>query len=252
MEGIRRDPREQSAAGRLAMFAFATPLMLAVFFVTGCNEPASPRGAVAIKTVAAEPCAAEPLAAFDCAQEGGSASGALHFSGVVTAAEPADEFGRQRFNVREASGTEHRLAFQAPDQTLPVEVGKGYDFELDRVGGMPTASGLIVRDGQGLVFAAASDQGLGSHVLQAGVPGVGLELLPSTCASRAKGDCFDAVFNRALQVSYAGASAKLYQGQSAQLGGYEVRCLIAQQVTYSARCADYALHAVSYTIARVK
>jgi hypothetical protein len=44
----------------------------------------------------------------------------------------------------------------------------------------------------------------------------------------------------------------LHQGESAQIGSYEIRCLIAQQVTYRAGCADFALHAVSYTIVRQK
>ena len=234
------------------MLALAIPLSVAVFAAAGCNEPASPRGAVARKTAATEPCAAEPLAPFDCAQDGGSDAGSVHFSGVVSATEAADEFGRQHFSVREASGLVHRLVFQAAGQPLPVEEGQAYDFELDRVGGMPPVSGLIVKDGHGLVFAGASDQGIGDHVLKAGVPGIEVELLPSTCASRARGDCFEAVFNRALQVSGAGENARLYQGESARLGGYEVRCLIAQQVQYSARCADFGLHAVSYTITRVK
>ena len=252
MEDHRRTRKQTSVATRLTMYALAIPLSLAVFAATGCNEPASPRGAVSRKAVATEPCAAEPLAPFDCAQDGGSAAGSVHFSGVVSATEAADEFGRQHFSVREASGLVHRLVFQAAGQPLPVEESQAYDFELDRVGGMPPVSGLIVKDGHGLVFAGASDQGIGAHVLGAGVSGFRLELLPSTCASRAQGDCFEAVFNRALQVSSAGESVKLYQGESARLSGYEVRCLIAQQVQYSARCADFALHAVSYTIARVK
>jgi hypothetical protein len=234
------------------MFAIGILLVMTVAWVTGCNEPASPRAGAALRAVAAQPCTAEPLAPFDCAQEGGQAVGTLHFSGVVTGTEGTDEFGRLHFEVKEPSGAVHRLAFQAAGQPVPVEVGSSYEFELDRVGGMPTASGLIVRDQQGLVFAGASDQDIGSHVLEAGVPGFGLELLASSCPSRGEGDCFDAVFNRPLQVSFGGGTVTLHQGESAQLGGYEVRCLIAQQVKYRASCADFALYAVSYTIGRLK
>ncbi len=108
------------------------------------------------------------------------------------------------------------------------------------------------RDGETLVFAGASDQGIGSHVLAGGIPGFDFELLAPTCASRAEGNCFDAVFNRPLRVSHGGEHVELFQGGSAQLAGYEVQCRIAQQVTYSGRCADFAVHAVSYTIARLK
>jgi len=234
------------------LLALAASLVFAVFSTAGCNQPASPRGPVAGKVVASEPCLALPLAPFDCAEEGGTFQTSVRFSGAVAAIEGPDEFGRRHYVVREASGTEHRLAVQPPDLTLPIESGHGYDFELDRVGGMPTASGLIIRDGEALVFAGASDQNVADHVLKDGVPGFGLELLASTCPSRGEGECYEAVFNLALQATHAGGSAALYQGQVARLGGYEVRCLIAQQVKYSARCSDFGLHAVSYIIARVK
>jgi hypothetical protein len=223
-----------------------------VLAVPGCNEPASPRGQIRAKSSAAEPCAAEPLAPFDCAEEGGASQPSIRFSGQVASIAAPDEFGRWRYVVREASGTEHRLLVQAPDAGLPVVIGQTYDFELERVGGMPVASALLVRDAEGLVFAGASDQGVGDHVFKNGVPEVALQLLPSRCASRAQGDCFDAVFNRALQVSRAGESVEIYQGGRVSLGGYEVRCLIAQQVSYNTRCRDFALVAVSYTIARAK
>jgi hypothetical protein len=223
-----------------------------VLAVPGCNEPASPRGQFRAKSLAAEPCAAEPLAPFDCAPEGGTSQVSIHFSAQVASIAVPDEFGRRLYVVREASGMEHRLAVQAPDPGLPVVTGQTYEFELERVGGMPAASGLIVRDPEGLVFAGASDQGVGDHVFRDGVPEVALQLLPSRCASRAQGDCFDAVFNRALEVSRGGEQVELFQGGRVSLGGYEVRCLIAQQVKYNTRCRDFALVAVSYTIARVK
>lgn len=253
MRDIQRIPwgdgrRGSRAAPALVMAALVT----VVLAVPGCNEPASPRGQLLAKSPAADRCAVEPLAPFDCAEVGGTFQPSLRFSGTVDAIEAADEFGRWHILVREASGVEHRLAYQAPDQPPALETGHAYDFELDRAGGMPPASGLIVRDAEGLVFAAASDQGIGAHVLADGVPGVGLRMLPPTCPSRGAGNCFDAAFNRALEVSRAGERVELFQGERVSLGGYEVRCLIAQQVKYNTRCRDFALVAVSYTIARVK
>jgi hypothetical protein len=215
----------------------------------GCNEPASPRR---LGTSAVDPCLAEPLAPFDCALEGGMSGISIRFSGRVTGIEPADEFGRVHVVVREASGTDRRLTIQAPVQALPVANGGTYDFEIDRVGGMPTATGLIVRDDAGLVFAAASDQGIGDHVLAKGVPGITLALAASDCPSRPHDACVESVVNRTLRVSTAGKDAALHNGESATLGGYAVRCLIAQQVKYSNRCSDFALFEVSYTIARVQ
>jgi len=255
MNDIRRIPRTGGPKGSPAAPALALVLAalgMLVLAIPGCNEPASPRGQIQTKSSVAEPCAAEPLTPFDCAQEGGTAQASSHFSAQVASIAAPDEFGRRLYVVREASGMEHRLLVQAPDPGLPVVTGQTYDFEVERLGGMPAASALLVRDPDGLVFAGASDQGLGDHVLQGGVPEVALQLLPSQCASRAQGDCFDAAFNRALVVSRGGEHVELFQGGRVSLGGYEVRCLIAQQVSYNARCRDFALVGLSYTITRVK
>src|SRR5258706_4496208 len=245
MEGIRGQERLSRPS-----IALAGVMTAIVAFTVGCNEPASPRQQAQPRSSAAEPCSAEPLAPFDCAPEGALSETSQRFSGTLTAIEAPDDMGRRFFVVRDPAGAVHRLALQPADLELPLAVGHVYDFEVDRVGGMPPASGLIVRDGDGVVFAGASDQGIGGHVLTGGVPGIGLELLAPTCPSRAAGECFESVFNRALKVTRGGESVELHQGESAQLGGYEVHCRIAQQVKYSARCADFAVHAVSYTIAR--
>jgi hypothetical protein len=227
-------------------------ILAAAFAGPGCNQPASPQNQPASTATGADACQAEPLAPFDCSIAGGMPGTSTRFSGQVTGIEPADEFGRLHYVVREASGAEHRLALKAPDQTLPIVSGGTYDFELDRVGGTPTASGLIVRDEAGVLFAAASDQGIGDHVLADGAPGITLGLVALDCSSRPHDACVEGIFNRTLQVSIAGQEAALHNGESAVVGGYSVRCLIAQQVKYSARCRDFALFGVSYTIARVK
>jgi hypothetical protein len=228
-------------------------LMLAAAIAgSGCNQPASPRGPAVSTAASADVCQAEPLAPFDCSIEGGMPGTLMRFSGQVTGIEAADAFGRVHFVVREASGAERRLTFQAPDGELPVQSGATYDFEIDRVGGSPTASGLIVRDAAGVLFAAASDQGIGDHVLTGGVPGITLGLVATDCPSRPHDACVEDIVNRTLQVTIAGQQAALHNGESARLGGYAVRCLIAQKVTYSGRCPDFALFGVSYTIARAK
>src|SRR5256885_16867761 len=93
-------------------FAVTILSLLAAVSVTGCHEPASPRAGAPFRAVAAEPCTAEPLAPFDCSQEGGAGAATLDFSGVVPGAEGADEFCRLPFEVKGLSGAVHRLAFQ--------------------------------------------------------------------------------------------------------------------------------------------
>jgi len=212
----------------------------------GCNEPASPRAGPA-RVQQEEPCQAEPLEAFD-ASEIGSTGGSASFTARVTGIEAPDEFGRVAVALEEKSGTPHRLSLRLGAATNPLLAGSEYDFALERVGGTPPASALVVRDASGLVLAGATDQGIGAHVLAGGVPGFALELLASTCASRPHDACVEAAFNLPLRVSHGGASATIYQGSDAVLEGYQVRCLVAQRVQYSSRCADYALPGVSWII----
>jgi hypothetical protein len=51
-------------------------------------------------------------------------------------------------------------------------------------------------------------------------------------------------------VVHAGASATLFQGESATLGKYRVTCLTAEEVTYRDRCADIGRVVLSYRIER--
>jgi len=242
-----------SAARHLSLAAACGLVLAAAIAGTGCNQPSSPRGQAGTTTAGAEGCQAEPLAPFDCSIEGGMPGTQAHFSGKVTDIEPADGFGRLHYLVQEAAGSEHRLAFQAAGQALPVEKGGTYEFEIERVGGSPTAGSLIVRDQEGVLFAGASDQGIGSHVLAGGVPGFTLGLAATDCPSRPHDPCVEAVYNRTLQVAFAGGQqAALFNGETATLGGYTIRCLIAQDVKYGGHCPDYALYGVSYTIARAR
>lgn len=218
--------------------------------VGGCNEPASPTAGAGAARAAVEPCGGEPLDPFVAFEVGGGEATSRSFSGQVVEIGAPDPFAGTRYRVREATGKEHVLVCRMPGRALPLVTGRTYDFALDYVGGTPSASGLVVTDQDGLLFAGASDQGVGDHVLGAGVPGFALRLLPITCPSRGQGECYDAVFNRGLEVTSGDRKATLYQGDAARVAGHDVRCLIAQQVTYSSRCADYALHAVSYTITR--
>ena len=212
----------------------------------GCNEPASPRTGPA-RAQQDEPCQAEPLEAFD-ASEIGSAGGSASFTARVTGIEAPDEFGRTVVALAESGGALHRLSLRLGGATNPLQAGSEYDFALERVGGTPPASALVVRDAAGLVLAGATDQGIGAHVLAAGVPGFALELLPSGCGSRPHDACVEAAFNLPLRVTHGGRSATIFQGGDALLEGYQIRCLVAQRVQYSSRCADYALPGVSWII----
>jgi hypothetical protein len=175
----------------------------------------------------------------------------VRFTGTVSSVVPGPAPDTYRYVIREAAGAERRLAYRAPGGPLPVKEGDAYDFQVDYVGGAPAASGLLIRDRRGLVFAGATDQRLGDHVLKEGVPDFALELRPPACPSRPAGTCYESVTSRPLRLTHGGRPADLLQGQSARLGPFRVTCLTAQSVVYRSGCADAGLPAVSYLIARL-
>lgn len=222
-----------------------------VVLAAGCRQPAVPDADPVTRDGegrgrTADACTAEPLVAFDASLDVPMSETTLEFEGVLESSDPADEFGRVSYRFT-SSGGPRRLVVRGA--TLPLRDGASYAVRVERVGGSPPASGLLVRDANGLVFAAASDQTIGGLVLAGGVPGFALRLENSTCASRGAGECFRAAVNRPLRVQHGDASATLHHGDVARLGAFDVRCLIAQQVEYGG-CPDFALHAVSFTIAR--
>jgi hypothetical protein len=183
--------------------------------------------------------------------EGPSAPLSTRFTGTLVS--HADlETDVYRYVIRDANGAERRLVYRAPGGPLPLNEGASYEFQVDYVGGAPAVSGLLIHDGTGLLFAGASDQKIGAHVLKEGVPSFTIALLPPDCSSRGSDTCYDAITNVPLQVRAQGASVELHNGESGNLGSYRVTCLAAQAVAYNSRCADAGVPAVSYVIARAQ
>lgn len=216
-------------------------LTLASVLLLGCAEAVDGDGG----------CAAEPRGQMVAFLEQGASPLSTRFTGTVVSVTPGSEPDAYRYVIRDAAGAERRLAYRAPDGPLPVEPGAAYEFQVDYVGGAPSASGLLIRDRRGLLFAGATDQGIGDHVLKEGLPDLALELRPAACPGRPAGECFESITNRPLRVTQGGRPADLLQGQSVRLGPYRVTCLAAQSVVYRSRCADAGLPAVSYLIVRV-
>jgi hypothetical protein len=197
-------------------------------------------------------CQAEPLGQMTAFLEEDAAPLTVRLTGTVVALSTGPAKDAYRYVIRDAAGAERRLAYRAPGGPLPVKEGSTYDFQVDYVGGAPAASGLLIRDRSGLVFAGATDTRLGSHVLKEGLPDHTLALFPSGCPSRQATECYESITNQILRVSHSGRTADLFNGQTARLGPYRITCLTAQAVTYRARCADAGLPAVSYLVSRVE
>jgi hypothetical protein len=198
-------------------------------------------------------CLAEPVGEFRVFVESRTSPppiASLGFNAEVVAHVPEDDIGFRRVVLRKEDDSESGLAYRMPGAVLPVRVGTKYGFRVEYVAGFPGASGLVIRDASGLLFAAASDQGPGERVLRQGVPGFELEVLPSDCRSRPHGRCYDSIRNTRLRVTHDGQSATLRHGGSASLGRYRVDALTAQEVVYRPGCADAGLVALSWSIVR--
>jgi hypothetical protein len=182
--------------------------------------------------------------------EGVSDSLVTRFAGQIASLSPADADGFMHFEVRETSGRVRGIALNVPGGVTPLRVGMSAKFRVDVVPGTPGASALVVRDDQGLLFVAASDQAPGAAVLRDGLEGFTLSLEATGCSSRPHDTCLVSVINQRLRARYAVSEVALTHGDEAVLGRWRVRCLTAQSVKYAPHCADVALFGVSYVIVR--
>jgi hypothetical protein len=176
------------------------------------------------------------------------------FHGVVFGSEPVPGTV-PRYSFTGSDGTVRRLAFFDPDGPLPIVAQRPYDLAVEMVMGEPSPGALLLSDAEGLVLAAASDTGLGKHVLAAGPPGFTLRLDDGDCHGRERPrdgkPCFAERVNLILEVTHEGTTVRLGHGGKAWLGAYEVSCHAAERVKYSPRCADAGVLTVSWTIRRV-
>ena len=175
-------------------------------------------------------------------------------SGEITATvvsiTPLPELAGFSYELREREGAATRLTWIAPAAMASVHTGSTYRFVVDYVPGFPDASGILVFDGDTLVFAALSDQQLFQHVLERGIPEFELAVGDSACESRGSTKCHRSMTNLPLVVEHGGTRSTLYHGETVRTGDYEVRALSVQRIVYDSGCADAGLPAVSLVIAR--
>lgn len=176
--------------------------------------------------------------------------GSFHLAGTVSSLATQSAQGLSKLVIHDEQGADHLLSYLIPGETLPVRQGGSYRFQIEHAGRFPAASALLVWDTQGLLFAGVSDIGVGQLVLAGGIEGFSFELLPPTCESRSTSECDSALRNTPLRAAHGGSSTDLFNGESADLGGYRVACLTAQQVVPSSRCSEAGRLVVSYTIRR--
>lgn len=198
-----------------------------------------------------ERCEAPPLGRMVVFERVPLDVGSWTFEATVQTWVPPPDSGLTDLILEEPGGKRREVAFASPTGLPPIRKGARYTFRLDYWGGEPDALAIVIHDGDGLLYAAATDERPGAAVLRDGVPGFTISLLPAECDSRLQNTCYEAVRNVGLAVEHQGRRAVLFQGESAVLDRYRVDCLIAQKITYSSRCADAGLPGVSYVITRL-
>jgi hypothetical protein len=228
------------------MSANGTTMCASLAFVFACGGLA---GAAEIVLSRAR-CKAAPLEPVHVAVVGNTEPvNSTRFEGKMLSRSHADKYGNIIIKIRDNNGMEHAVSCRVAGKPLPFEPGKTHNFQVDYVAGAPVLSGLLVRDGKELLFAAASDQRPGGRVLKDDF-GFKIELLATTCPSRQQDRCYESVRNAVLRVTRGDGSVDLVNGESAVLAGYRVHCLVAQHVAYKKGCADAGLVALSYVIVR--
>lgn len=192
----------------------------------------------------ADVCSTAPLGSTNAFFAGGRPS--REVTATVATITPLEDPAGFRYDMTDGT----RLTWIAREPLGHVEAGKTYRLVVDYAGGAPDASGILVFDGERLLFAAVTDQTAFRRVLRNGIPGFTVAAAESPCASRDRTKCHEAMVNLPLVFEHGGARTALYQGQAARAGDFEIRVLTAQKVRYSSRCADAGLPGVSFTITR--
>lgn len=177
-------------------------------------------------------------------------AGTRTFRASLAQVVPPPDSGLTDLIFEEPDGERRRVAFASPAGLPPIPEDTVCSFRLDYVGGEPDAAAIVIEDERGLVYAAATDQRPGAAVLKDGLPGWTIALAPAECGSRSSGPCHEAIRNLGLAFEHDGQRVVLFHGESATVGGFRVHCLIAQEVDYSAACADAGLPGVSWAIER--
>jgi len=231
----------QVGAATLALIALAGAA------AQGCLPRESPTTAVSNT----DRCSTEPLGSVTVFERAPLDAGSWTFEATLTAVIPPADSGLTDLVLEDSDGARREFAFASPAGLPPLQEGSSYVFRFDYVGGEPDAAALVIRDQEGLLFAAATDQRPGAAVLRDGLDGFTLSLLSPECDSRTERPCYEAVRNVGFAVEHGGARLVLFQGESTVLGRYRIECLIAQEITYSPNCADAGLPGISYVITRL-
>lgn len=200
-----------------------------------------------------DPCRAEPLPTFVAYIEGQSGpTYRRHEPGAAFRAARPLEDGFVRLSFGLSNGDSMAVRIRSPLAEWPLVAAGLYDVTVEFVGGSPSLSGFVIADASGPIAAGASDQRPGGRIFPGAspLPDLVLAMSPTSCASRPHGQCYESIVNQRLRVNRGDEPLDLVHGESAEVGGYQLTCLAAQEVDYAPRCADAGLVAFSWFAVR--
>jgi Leucine-rich repeat (LRR) protein len=116
--------------------------------------------------------------------------------------------------------------------------------------GWPDTFGLVIKEGDALVFLGLADWELERTISIGCLSPIGVEQVRVLADHYREGDsCFDRFTNTQIAFSLDGESILLDQGESATLGDYEINLDIARTVDQY-HCPDAGANNISFTISR--
>lgn len=177
------------------------------------------------------------------------------FEGIFHSMEIANREVSYRFHSSSGNG---QLLLNLPEAFSPDLVFQKdltYTIHNQVLHGWPSLYGLVVLHENEVMFIGVTDMFIGDKIK------LGETLYPEFnqffhveqtaildnhfITSR---QCYDRITNTEITFTRNGDSISLHQGQSGQLGNYQVKLNIARQVEYAEGCYDAGLTGISYLI----
>jgi hypothetical protein len=107
-------------------------------------------------------------------------------AGDLVAATSPDRRGYGEIVIRDASGTERSIAWRGARRRPYIRADRTYDIEVEHHAAPEPASSIVIRDGDGLLYAAFSDR-TAAGILKQAVPGFRFEVTPDENGTEALG-----------------------------------------------------------------
>jgi hypothetical protein len=137
------------------------------------------------------------------------------------------------------------------EEVLPLKSDSSYFLIYEIIGGWPSTYGLIIKEGNELLFEGISDWELDERTTLYDSSGIDVTLhkvlgnrthVTTTCRKK--------YTNLELKFAYGNDAVFLRQGKAATLRKWNIYLRIAREVEYMSDCLDDGVNGISFTILR--